>query len=101
MFPEVRAERLKELAARVRNEFAGNLCQALRGPLSQARKNMKQFHSIGDPGADRILLFAGITSGARARAYLLLKRHGQELCKASKPKCHECPVTSACAYTGA
>jgi endonuclease III len=35
---------------------------------------------------------------ARQRAYLLLKEHGQTICKRSKPKCDECPVTSHCAY---
>ncbi len=35
---------------------------------------------------------------ARMRAYLLLKQHGQEICKRSKPKCDQCPVSSNCAY---
>ena len=35
---------------------------------------------------------------ARARAYLLLKRHGQDLCKRTKPKCWQCPVSSSCAF---
>ena len=35
---------------------------------------------------------------ARQRAYLLLKQHGQTICKRSKPKCEECPVSSNCAY---
>ena len=34
----------------------------------------------------------------RMRAYLLLKEHGQTLCKRSKPKCDECPVSAHCAY---
>lgn len=34
----------------------------------------------------------------RQRAYLLLKEHGQTLCKRSKPKCAECPVRLHCAY---
>jgi endonuclease III len=38
------------------------------------------------------------TIDARSRAYLLLKRHGQEICKRTKPKCSECPVSSSCAY---
>jgi endonuclease III len=29
---------------------------------------------------------------------LLLKRHGQELCKRTKPKCENCPVNSSCAF---
>ena len=35
---------------------------------------------------------------ARQRAYLLLKEHGQTVCKRTKPKCEECPVSSHCAY---
>jgi endonuclease III len=34
----------------------------------------------------------------RTRAYLLLKEHGQTLCKRSKPKCGECPLKGNCAY---
>lgn len=144
MLPDLRALRLKELAARVKDEFAGDLRAALVGPLAQARKLLKTFHSIADPGADRILLFAGLapiaavpsncphvlvriqhgrepenysatyrkaqqaiqaevaeTFDARVRAYLLLKRHGQELCKGAKPRCTECPVNSSCAFFAA
>jgi len=35
---------------------------------------------------------------ARTRAYLLLKCHGQELCKRTKPKCPECLLQSSCAF---
>jgi endonuclease III len=141
MVPELRALRLKEIAARIKDEFGGDLRAALVGPMAQARKILKKFPSIADPGADRILLFAGIAPlaavpsncpyvlvriqrglerenygvtyreaqqaiaaevpekfDARMRAYLLLKRHGQELCKRTKPKCTECPVSSSCAY---
>jgi endonuclease-3 len=34
----------------------------------------------------------------RQRAYLLLKKHGQEICKRSKPKCERCPLTAQCHY---
>jgi endonuclease-3 len=37
-------------------------------------------------------------AAARTRAYLLLKRHGQELCKRTNPKCDKCPLSSGCAY---
>lgn len=140
MVPELRAMRLKEIAARVKDEFWGDLRSALTGPIAEARKILKTFPNIADPGADRILLFAGIapvaaipsncphvlvriqhgqeresygvtyreardaieaevrnTLDARTRAYLLLKRHGQETCK-RKPKCEQCPVSSLCAY---
>ena len=141
MLPDIAAQRLKEIAARVQDEFGGDLRRALIGPLSHARKVLKQFHSIADPGADRILLFAGITPvaaipsncphvlvrllqgreredytgtyreaqkaissqvpetlDARQRAYLLLKKHGQQICKRTKPKCDQCPVSKECAY---
>jgi endonuclease-3 len=35
---------------------------------------------------------------ARIRAYLLLKCHGQKLCKRSKPRCGDCPVAVSCAF---
>jgi endonuclease-3 len=141
MFPELRAQRIQELAFRVENEFGGDLRAALAGPVPKARKLLKSFHGIGDPGADRILLFSGMspiaavpsnctgvllrilkkdagknysatyreeqrviaselpeTFDARARAYLLLKRHGQQLCKRTNPKCTECPLRPHCAY---
>ena len=37
------------------------------------------------------------TFDARTRAYLLLKCHGQQLCKSSNPKCGVCPVAPDCA----
>ena len=141
MVPELRALRLKEIAGRVQDEFGGDLRGALSGPISGVRKVLKKFPGIADPGADRILLFAGIspvaavpsnclhtpvrvvrgdegknygadyremqkvivaavpeTFDARTRAYLLLKHHGQEICKRTKPKCQECPIQSNCVY---
>jgi len=32
------------------------------------------------------------------RAYLLLKAHGQALCKRSRPLCEDCPLTAECVY---
>ena len=60
MVPELRAQRLKEIAMRVKDEFGGDLRSALTGPLATVRKTLKSFPGIADPGADRILLFAGI-----------------------------------------
>lgn len=61
--PELRATRLKAIAARVQEEFAGDLRSALAAlPLPKARTLLKTFPGIGDPGADRILLFAGIAA---------------------------------------
>lgn len=141
MLPELRAERMKEVAARIKDEFGGDLRAALTGPITKIRQVVKSFPSIADPGADRILLFSGIqpvaavpsnctgvlariqkgreernynasyrdaqrmieaeipaTFDARIRAYLLIKCHGQELCKRTNPKCDQCPVQRACAF---
>lgn len=141
MVPELRAMRLKEIAARVQDQFGGDLRSALAGPVDPARKILKKFPGIADPGADRILLFARLapiaavpsncpyvlvrilrgrerenygvtyteaqrliasevpeTLEARSRAYLLLKHHGQELCKRTNPKCPQCPVKTDCAF---
>src|SRR6185437_9165991 len=115
---------LKEIAARVKDEYGGDLRSALVGPMAKVRGILKKFPNIADPGADRILLFSEMaavaavpsncphvlvrlqrgqerenygvtyreaqqaiegevpdTFDARVRAYLLLKYHGQEVCK--------------------
>jgi len=59
MFPEKRAARLREIAWLVKSEYGGDLRTALRGPLRKARQALKRFPTIGDPGADKILLFTG------------------------------------------
>lgn len=65
MVPELRATRLKEIAGRVQREFAGNLRAALsRLSAAQARKALKAFPGIGNPGADRILLFSRLFAAA-------------------------------------
>jgi endonuclease-3 len=142
MVPELRAMRLKEVAERILKQFGGDLREALKGQsIPKIRAALKTFPNIADPGADRILLFAGISPvaavpsncpyvlvrmqlgqerenyavnykeaqamiaeevpakfDARSRAYLLLKRHGQQVCKRTNPKCGECPVASSCAF---
>jgi endonuclease-3 len=141
IIPELRARRLREIAARVEDEFGGDLRSVLKKPLPEARKVLKTFPTIGEPGAEKILLFtktapvAAVPSncihvllrlgfgkesknyaasyrsaqeamraelpeecGAQLRAYLLLKQHGQELCKNKRPRCEECPVSVDCVY---
>ena len=143
MVPELRAMRMKEIAERVVREFCGDLTTALRGLTAvKARAALKKFPNIADPGADRIVLFAGLSPvaavpsncpqvlvrirrgpeysnygfnyraaqsaieaevpanfDARIRAYLLLKRHGQEICKRTQPKCAVCPLTALCKFS--
>jgi len=143
MVPELRARRLHEIAHRVLNQCSNDLRAALASlPLKDARRLLKSFPNIADPGADRILLFAGLAPlaavpsnapqvavriqlgaehesyattyreaqslidsqipthfDARTRAFLLLKHHGETLCKRTKPRCPECPLQTTCAYT--
>lgn len=110
-------------------------------PEKQASKALRLFPGIGEPGAEKILLFCGVkpvlaleSNGLRVfvrlgygeekksyaatyrlareaarrelkadvktlqRAHLLLRRHGQELCRRSVPRCPECPVAGSCAF---
>jgi endonuclease-3 len=58
--PELRAERLQEIASRVAEEYGGDLKRALEGPVLQAVKLLKTFPTIADAGAEKILLFSRI-----------------------------------------
>ncbi len=60
MVPELRALRLKEIAMRVKDHLNGDLLTAISGPFDQARKELRKFPNIADPGVDRILLFGHI-----------------------------------------
>ncbi len=61
MRPHVRVERWQESAAIVIERGGGDLTAILRAlPIAKARSLLKRFPVIGDPGADKILLFAGI-----------------------------------------
>ena len=137
---ELRASRLKLIARLVSVDFGGALRSVLDASKA-ARKALKRFPTIGDPGADKILLFcaevpvaavpsnchqvllrlglgmerasyaASYRSAQEAlaqllprqaaplkRAYLLLRHHGQELCRRSTPLCDRCPVAPRCPY---
>jgi endonuclease III len=139
--PELRAERLREIARVVVDEYRGDLKGALMASPSQAKKVLKSFPTIADAGAEKILLFSclspvmaipsnatqvplrlgfgreGRSWGAgyksaqhalsevlpeafepRIRAHLLLKEHGQALCKRTRPQCERCPVAPDCPY---
>jgi endonuclease III len=61
MRPETRVERWRRIAEIILAECGGDLDGHLRKlPAARARKLLKQFPAIGDPGADKILLFAGL-----------------------------------------
>jgi len=150
--PELRAKKLKEIARIVNSEFDGDLKAVLKKCMQEekkqrgqgvraAKKVLRNFPVIGEPGADKILLFAKLAPvvavpsasvavpvrlwfgqegknyaadyrrvrdklngelpemfEARQRAYILLKKHGHEICKKAAPKCQICPLTAQCAY---
>jgi len=145
MRPEDRADKLQFIARTVLSEFQGDLRQILKWPIARAKKALKKFPGIGDPGAEKILLFSQThpilaleSNGLRALirlgfgeelknyaatyrsaqeavkdqltsdsvedyvwlicAHLLLRRHGQELCKRTGPICTSCPLTKNCRY---
>ncbi|HEY1954858.1 MAG TPA: hypothetical protein VGH28_04585 [Polyangiaceae bacterium] len=128
--PEVRTERLRAVAKHARD-----------GADFRDRKTLKKLPTIGDPAADKILLFTRVqaiaavpsnatqvparigigkdlgsyaatyrsieraldaalpkTFDARIRAHLLLKRHGQDVCKRARPRCELCPIARDCDY---
>jgi endonuclease-3 len=59
MHPERRAEDLREIARIVKDRFGGDLPSALRLPLPDAKRALRLFPGIGEPGAEKILLFSG------------------------------------------
>ena len=63
MNPQVRADRLKEIGRLAISACDGDVVAKLSAlPLPKARVLLKKFPSVGDPGADRIILFAGIAA---------------------------------------
>lgn len=140
--PEVRAQRLRQIAELAHFIFKDDLAAELIKPLPLAKKSLKRFPSVGDPGAEKILLFTNSypvlaleSNGLRVllrlgfadekksysasyralqqalagqlpsacdaliAAHQLLRQHGQELCKRTRPLCEAgCPLTAECRY---
>jgi len=142
ILPDISAEKLVTIAKIAYEEFDSDLRAVLKKPFPQAKKALKRCPGIGDPGAEKILLFtrsypvmALDSNGLRVlcrvgfaeeqkgysatyrlvqgaiqeqlprdcdsliRAHQLLRQHGQELCKRSKPRCGECPLSDSCNYS--
>ncbi|HEV8410781.1 MAG TPA: hypothetical protein VGQ30_09750 [Gemmatimonadaceae bacterium] len=57
--PLERAKRIKIGAAIAMDEFGGNLSQVLDWDYRKATKALRRFPSVGEPGADRILMLCG------------------------------------------
>jgi endonuclease-3 len=64
------ATKLREIARRAVDEFDGNLESIRSLPVAQAKKALMRFPSIGEPGAEKILLFS------RSHAVLGLDSNG-------------------------
>src|ERR1700694_2629742 len=56
MRPEVRVSRWREIARITLNQYGGDLNSILDLTHAEAKKALKQFPTIGDPGAEKILL---------------------------------------------
>jgi endonuclease III len=138
---QARARRLEKAADRVVSRWGGDLRRVLALPFEEARRELARFPAIGEPGAEKILLFTGTrpvlaldSNGLRVlvrlgyareeksyaatyravraaveaqvpadvdpviAAHQLLRRHGQELCRRTRPRCEVCPVGDRCAY---
>jgi endonuclease III len=63
MRPKVRVFRWQEIARITLSQFGGDLDRILKLPYVQAKKALKQFPNIGDPGAEKILMFCGSSLG--------------------------------------
>ena len=141
ILPDVFAEKLRDAARIARDQFHGDLDEVVRRPLPEAKRALRKFPGIGEPGAEKILLFSRrhallapdsnalrvlarlgliVEGSSYARTYLaarkladeelpkaleqviaahqLLRRHGQELCRRSRPLCGDCPVEHLCAF---
>jgi len=70
MHPDARVNKLRTIAQTALREFAGNLEAMVKRPLAQGKKALKRFPGIGDPGAEKILLFS------RSQPILALESNG-------------------------
>jgi endonuclease III len=135
------AKKLRTCAQLALEEFGGDLLPVLKLPFPKAKKALQRFPGIGEPGAEKILLFSQTypvlaldSNGLRVllrlgfgeekksysttyrlvqkaveegldkdyswliEAHLLLRHHGQELCKRPKPECRKCPLAPDCEF---
>jgi endonuclease-3 len=141
ILPEQSAGKLRRCAEIALKDFDGDLGPILSWPVPLAKIALMKFPGVGEPGAERILLFAGRhpalaleSNGLRVlvrlgfgeekksyeatyrlvrrdaeaeirgecawlmKAHQLLRRHGQQTCRRSGPRCGECPLEADCVY---
>jgi len=136
-----RVAKLVDSAEIAMKEFGGDLRGRLSMPFKNAVAALKKLPSVGEPGAEKILLFCGMaavlpleSNGLRVlirtgyaeeddnytamyrsvrtpiadqmrkdedrlvNAHLLLRRHGQTICRRNEPLCEQCVVLKYCRY---
>jgi endonuclease III len=141
IMPEAFAEKLRECAKILLEQFDGDLRHVLDLPVPKAKNALRKFPGIGEPGAEKILLFTrtvpvlalesnGLNVLLRIgfgeekksyattyrlvqqaavegldpdcslfiKAHLLLRRHGQTVCRRTEPLCDQCLVAPDCEY---
>jgi len=59
ILPRTFASKLRVCAEIALEKFGGNLAAAIQGSLDGAKRALRAFPSIGEPGAEKILLFCG------------------------------------------
>jgi endonuclease III len=134
-----RADNLARAAELVIGDFDGDLDEVCRGPLPEAKKQLMRIRGVGEPGAEKILLFTrshavmgldsnalrvlgrlgygsakktytatyrsataaalpelGTDTAALIDANLLLRAHGQRVCKTTSPRCGACVIRDDC-----
>jgi endonuclease III len=57
--PALRADRLRKIAHLAHTVFDDDLGAVVKLPLPQAKKALRRFPAIGEPGAEKILMLAG------------------------------------------
>jgi endonuclease III len=63
MRPETRVFRWREIARITLTQFEGNLDVILQQPYAKAKRALQQFPNIGQPGAEKILMLCGMSTG--------------------------------------
>ena len=140
MLPPHRAEKVMKAARLAVKVGLEEIDRAIRTDLKKAKKLLKPFPGVGEPLADKILLFSGAhtslapdsnalrvltrlgygvddknyaksyrsaieatkdefrTPAEAQRAHVILRHHGQELCKRTAPRCELCPLREVCVF---
>jgi len=96
ILPDVSVEKLLTIAKIAYEEFDSDLRASLKKPLSQAKKTLKRFPSIGDPGAEKILPVHPLLSGDGTRLEWLASAVPSGLRRGTEELFSDIPLGSGC-----